>query len=251
MIPTIYFRYRNFVKYWYDSTLEYDGFFAIPNFYLGQHRCYQANPQNLAEGYLTAYQCSYGQTDTKYTLACVALCETEDSYQQRMISKHTRNVIYNGEDNETSYSWATKRGLYVCPLMHVTHDFLACDSKVACLATKKGDCVLSLRPNPPMMPCRSGSGSVSYTLVCDHKIDCLDGSDEEFCTFPRCSMGYTSCGDGQVSTFLFDPWFSFLMTVIVPAIIYYSISLYFKTLRQQSDKKSSWLNLKCFVLNGW
>nr|KAG5702607.1 hypothetical protein BaRGS_027993 [Batillaria attramentaria] len=28
--------------------------------------------------------------------------------------------------------------------------------------------------------------TVHYTLVCDHKRDCLDGSDETFCEFRRC-----------------------------------------------------------------
>ena len=101
---------------------------------------------------------------------------------------------------------------------HVTHEFLACDVQSACWArardaadftscrtlrdggrTASGSCAASLTPLPPSFPCSSGWGEVPYTLVCDHRDDCSDGSDEQFCVFPRCD-GQTQfdCGNRQV-----------------------------------------------------
>ena len=46
--------------------------------------------------------------------------------------------------------------------------------------------------------CDDKKMSVSYMLVCDTKVDCLDSSDENFCTYLECSKGYFDCGQGQV-----------------------------------------------------
>ena len=90
-----------------------------------------------------------------------------------------------------------------CDGGHVTHVLLACDPSAACWAD--GDVTFSRHsdtwatptsqscpvpqigpPLPPSFPCRSGEQHVPYSLVCDHRRDCLDGSDEVFCHFPPC-----------------------------------------------------------------
>ncbi|KAL8601648.1 hypothetical protein ACOMHN_003914 [Nucella lapillus] len=38
--------------------------------------------------------------------------------------------------------------------------------------------------SPPSFHCTSDKQRVSYTLVCDHRPDCSDASDERFCVFP-------------------------------------------------------------------
>ena len=91
----------------------------------------------------------------------------------------------------------------MCPTGRVTHAFLACDVTSFCWAG--GHVTISLRAEswalptsescpvplampalPPSFPCRSQEQCVSYSLVCDHRRDCLDGSDETFCTFLPC-----------------------------------------------------------------
>ena len=79
----------------------------------------------------------------------------------------------------------------VCPLAHLTHQFLACDVKTQCWAEMYGtsySCGVSLTPLPPMMTCSNGVLRVPYTFVCDHHPDCDDNSDEEFCVFPQCQL---------------------------------------------------------------
>ena len=101
-----------------------------------------------------------------------------------------------------------------CVEGHVTHVLLACDTSAACLT--RGDvtfsrhsdtwgcpksCPLPLAgpPPPPSFPCRSEGRHVSYSLVCDHRRDCLDGSDEVFCHFPSCSdHSHFQCYNKQV-----------------------------------------------------
>ena len=79
----------------------------------------------------------------------------------------------------------------VCPSGHLTHDFLSCDSRSACWAASdvrgaRSRCLAPLSPLPPSFPCSDGVGTVPYSLVCDHRHDCSDSSDETFCHFPPC-----------------------------------------------------------------
>ena len=51
--------------------------------------------------------------------------------------------------------------------------------------------------------CRDNGGCVPYTLVCDHRQDCADGSDEDFCVFQPCDETQMACDDKkQVSASL-------------------------------------------------
>ena len=50
----------------------------------------------------------------------------------------------------------------------------------------------------PDFPCENGDGLVSYTLVCDFRNDCPDGSDESFCIYPPCESDQFTCDNYQV-----------------------------------------------------
>ncbi|KAL8586920.1 hypothetical protein ACOMHN_051025 [Nucella lapillus] len=79
---------------------------------------------------------------------------------------------------------------------HVTHEFLACDSKSHCLSGE--ECGLRSDPPPPSFGCDSERQEVAYTLVCDHREDCSDRSDERFCVFAPCPRHSAfDCGDGH------------------------------------------------------
>ena len=99
--------------------------------------------------------------------------------------------------------------LVKCPLNHVTHSFLACDTQSACWANDLDlDRSASCRPPlastlPPYYACADGVAHVPYTMVCDHRPDCTDHSDETFCVFSPCRADdHFECGDRQVSTLL-------------------------------------------------
>ena len=94
--------------------------------------------------------------------------------------------------------------LVTCPKNHVTYNLLACDAASNCWAGSHvtfsvrsdswalpssrscpaNQAVTSL---PPSFQCRSGRHRVPYSMVCDHRRDCLDGSDETFCQFLPCN----------------------------------------------------------------
>ena len=93
----------------------------------------------------------------------------------------------------------------ICPDGPVTHMFLACDVTTFCWAdgeitfnsypdswavpTSKSCPVQSVTTSlPPSFRCQSEKQHVPYSLVCDHRRDCLDGSDEIFCVFVSCQQ---------------------------------------------------------------
>ena len=90
-----------------------------------------------------------------------------------------------------------------CPFGHVTHTFLSCDLKSTCWGrqTSRGFfCDSSLRPLLPMFLCYNEIDRVPYSLVCDHRPDCMDVSDETFCTFHTCPGASFKCGAKQVNS---------------------------------------------------
>ncbi|KAK7482845.1 hypothetical protein BaRGS_00025878, partial [Batillaria attramentaria] len=88
-----------------------------------------------------------------------------------------------------------------CPKGHLTHTFLACDIHSACFVERPGvsaTCRAPLSPLPPSFTCASEVQLVPYTLVCDYRPDCNDGSDEDFCVFPPCDVDKPlKCGNQQ------------------------------------------------------
>ena len=113
-------------------------------------------------------------------------------------------------------TWTGQWWPVTCGGRHLTHVFLACDTLAVCWAD--GDVTFSRHsdtwasptsktcpvplvglPLPPSFPCRSLEQRVPYSLVCDHRPDCLDGSDEGFCHFPPClNLSQFQCHNKQV-----------------------------------------------------
>ncbi|KAL8595478.1 hypothetical protein ACOMHN_024177 [Nucella lapillus] len=94
--------------------------------------------------------------------------------------------------------WQRSKGrslnLIECPLRHMTHAFLACDVSSTCFAKDHVTCTAELTPLPPMYQCACANERVPYSLVCDHRRDCQDNSDEAFCVFPPCNgAGWFRC----------------------------------------------------------
>ena len=97
-----------------------------------------------------------------------------------------------------------------CQMGHLAHTFVVCHLPSACWAEDDVSfgsdrdfwdipsyttCLAPLSPLPPSYACASGD-RVPYTFVCDHRRDCSDSSDENFCQHPSCEQSLPlQCGD--------------------------------------------------------
>ena len=100
----------------------------------------------------------------------------------------------------------------MCPEGHLTHTLFACEAQTSCWAERDHvqvdlhgspgheSCPAPVTPLPPYFSCHRSLQVVGYTVVCDHRQDCTDGSDEGFCVFPACQSGVEiTCNNKQVS----------------------------------------------------
>ena len=89
----------------------------------------------------------------------------------------------------------------ICSSSNVTHNFLSCDLQSTCWGRQASSgiiCEAPVRPKPHLFPCSDQFRRIPYPLVCDHRPDCRDYSDENFCVFPECSGASFGCGNKQV-----------------------------------------------------
>ena len=107
-------------------------------------------------------------------------------------------VRISGQKGNVSQLAAKQLGLFHCPDGHLVHAFLRCyieshcgvdvatshcsvsveDSKRSLTSTTKDMAIVSIA----MFGCENKRQTLPYTMVCDFTPDCLDQSDEAFCT---------------------------------------------------------------------
>ena len=110
------------------------------------------------------------------------LCEVSTFREDKQLRKV--RLTYPGKRNFPV-------SLVMCSSTQFTLSFLPCDSS-------SGDAFLSsdvssgfpqrfVHHDVPLFQCSKSVQYVSYTFLCDHRKDCADNSDEDFCQFPPCS----------------------------------------------------------------
>ena len=151
--------------------------------------------EEYKDGLLHEYYVILGSCDTPAWTYPLCELDSHTSQNKREDSKHTQiniavpsNVTFNFQH-------------VICPSGHGTHSFLACDVNSKCYADDsvnygrtrdswdvptKASCRAPLSSLPPAFECTYGQYRVPYSLVCDHRRDCHDNSDEDFCVFPLC-----------------------------------------------------------------
>ena len=227
---TIHFwcRYRS-ALIWEDKTVDY---FTTVTSLKEKIRRPVCGLLDNAPGTAVIYSC-----DDQSEFGRMSLCQIPRDGQQQYIhmGDGSSNTV-SGQRSRSEFkssSWQTLPDLtqvnvsglgqhrrlwemMTCPSGHVTHVLLACDVSASCWA--ESDVTFSLHPETwalpmprscpvpqrmislaPSFPCDSDKWRVPYSLVCNHRRDCLDGSDETFCKFTPCSwQSETQCYNEQV-----------------------------------------------------
>ena len=137
-------------------------------------------------------------TDSRY------LCSVSDNV---LSNKTTIEIL----QKDASAKFKDAKKFVKCPKQHYTFEFLACDKSSDCWPEQHTEedmkeqyrqawfCSFKPHDNPPMFKCGQGLEQVSYSLVCDHQPDCVNGADESFCVYETCSMSsHFRCQNKQV-----------------------------------------------------
>ena len=169
---------------------------------VGEKRRYCASIQYGDRDYVQLVSVKCFQSHTAHYL-----CEVHPVVSDHVANTASRvtvseNIPFPAKPNFTRSILQRKFKVTSCPDGHVTHEMFACDAASACwvdAATTSRSCRSSLQPLPPSFACTTGQDDVPYTLVCDHRPDCKDSSDESFCDFPRCDpYKHFECGSREV-----------------------------------------------------
>ena len=88
----------------------------------------------------------------------------------------------------------TLPGMRGCWNLETTKDFLVCEARSGIQdSPSTATCPLYRQDSDtPWFQCRD-KGCAPYTLVCDHRQDCADGSDEDFCVFKPSDWSQFAC----------------------------------------------------------
>ena len=225
------------------------------------------------------------------TLAAFALCEldTAANLSRAMTALQLLETVHTST-NHTAQPRSLLRlfdgeNLISCPAKHLTLSFLACDILSRCYAENNdvvyveesqaynlpapSSCLAPMTSLSPALSCGKGNQRVPYTLVCDHRADCGDGSDEDFCVFPPCDMtAPLQCGSSKEVCRerswmnLGKRWFGFVLLALVnfvtlsvsrPTYFYPppsppSLSLSHPLLSRSNCKMCQLFRLDCLVL---
>ncbi|KAK7093469.1 hypothetical protein V1264_007216 [Littorina saxatilis] len=173
---------------WTDESVAYYFNVRVPFFIKESHCSYFTSTSSFSQ-VLHLTQCDENVTDH-------FLCEKD--YSQNLDS----SSVFTSEIELQAVDWSRNGSHVTCSAGHVTLNFLACDVKSECWASPLDSpgsaCDAPMTPLPPSFACLNGAERVPYTLVCDHRSDCSDNSDESFCVFPSCRLsGKFQCANKQ------------------------------------------------------
>ena len=117
---------------------------------------------------------------------CAFLTNTNKSYT--IDKKKETNLGYS------KYYSKSEHNLYRCVTNDYIRSFLLCETVSSCSSfgnifmCKDGYLETyqrkTLKIEFNLFTCEDKRQVISYTLVCDHRSDCDDGSDESFCLYP-------------------------------------------------------------------
>ena len=168
--------------------------------------CIEISFTSLSQYKLSDHDCRAARGSQEKVPAKKYVCEVEKPSTQHSINRRPHLA------RPPVHAWVNM-SVVTCPARHVTRQFLACDVKANCWSQdtsgyndedrkswavpSRHSCQAPLTSLPPSFLCTVGRQRVPYTLLCDHRHDCVDGSDEDFCHFPPCARDHQSCGSSK------------------------------------------------------
>ena len=202
------YRYRQ-AFIWQDKIVDY--LVGLVRYhYPGINRRPRCTVLTSSMGWLGMVKCEDFQPYYDYGFICQHPDQSRGQNTQLLTTSPSLAKINVTTVGRNSNRWRP----VICPSGHVTHTFLACDVATNCWA--EGRVIFSLVPDswalptsqscpakmtslPPSFVCQSEEQRVPYTLVCDHRPHCLDGSDEKFCKYSPCEWEFQfQCLNKQV-----------------------------------------------------
>ena len=180
--------------------------FTAHVFYEGEEVCFSMyiHPFRPSSSELTGRTCSMVRKDF-YSIICEAT--VYDRNQNNSKSVHLLKPPFGFRNGKVNF---TK-----CPNGEMMHVFLSCYTHNACGQTPPHRCTFfsntentlgnsqgtrQFMTSVPVFTCRDGVIRLPYTLVCDFRHHCTDGSDETFCQYPPCAA--FACSNGQCVSYI-------------------------------------------------
>ena len=110
--------------------------------------------------------------------ASYSLCEDKPTERRAQKDVSTQSVQLHSANISSSSSIR----LVQCSSGHNIQLFVSCEPRSECAPVSESTATSSRCPST-LFACETSRDHVSYTLVCNNRCDCLDGSDETFCVY--------------------------------------------------------------------
>ena len=121
------------------------------------------------------------------------LCEDKPTERKAQKDVSTQSVQLHSANISSSSSIR----LVQCSSGHSIQLFVSCEPRSECTPVSESTATSSRCPST-LFACETSRDHVSYTLVCNDRRDCFDGSDETFCVYKRDEVTYNECATPEV-----------------------------------------------------
>lgn len=109
-----------------------------------------------------------------------SLCEDKPTERRSQKDVSTQSVQL--QLHSANISSSSRIRLVQCSSGHSIQLFVSCEPRSECAPVSESTATSSRCPST-LFACETSRDHVSYTLVCNNRRDCLDGSDETFCVY--------------------------------------------------------------------